>query len=250
MHTQRNSRSLRRYSKNMRSVFIAAISAALRNKGPKPPLRRAVLMLGLLLIVSGCVMAVWSRREAPAAAQSRGDTRDVQTGGKTSEGDKTHRADAARAMFGFNGAGVRIGALSDGVSNLATSQALGDLAPGVVVLPGQNGLGDEGTAMLEIIHDLAPGAQLYFASAFGGVASFAKNIRDLRAAGCDIIVDDVLYYVERLRPSLRTRRSPSDSAIGRCREKSYQSTLALCCPSSRSHPRPSERLRPFQRRAS
>lgn len=121
---------------------------------------------------------------------------DIQTGGKTSEGDKTHRADAARAMFGFNGAGVRIGVLSDGVDNLAASQAFGDLPQNVIVLPGQNGSGDEGTAMMEIIHDLAPGAQLYFASAFGGVASFAKNIRDLRAAGCDIIVDDVGYFVE------------------------------------------------------
>jgi len=50
--------------------------------------------------------------------------------------------------------------------------------------------------MLEILHDLAPGAELYFATAFGGVARFADNIRRLRAAGCDIIVDDVLYFVE------------------------------------------------------
>jgi hypothetical protein len=64
------------------------------------------------------------------------------------------------------------------------------------VLPGQAGSGGEGTAMLEIIHDLAPGAQLYFASAFGSISSFAQNIRDLRSAGCDIIVDDVFYYVE------------------------------------------------------
>ena len=55
---------------------------------------------------------------------------------------------------------------------------------------------DEGTAMLEIIHDLAPGAELYFASGLVSITSFADNIRALRAAGCDIIVDDLFYYVE------------------------------------------------------
>src|SRR6185503_10555239 len=84
---------------------------------------------------------------------------------------------------------------SDGVSSLADSQATGDLGP-VTVLPGQGGSGDEGTAMLEIIHDLAPGAQLYFATAINGLPQFAQNIRDLRTAGCDIILDDVGYFVE------------------------------------------------------
>ena len=50
--------------------------------------------------------------------------------------------------------------------------------------------------MLEIVHDLAPGAQLFFATALGSITSFAQNIRDLRAAGCDIIIDDVFYFVE------------------------------------------------------
>lgn len=118
-------------------------------------------------------------------------------GGKTSEGDVTHRAAAARAIFGANGAGVRIGVLSDGVVSLAASQAFGDLPSNVVVLPAPGpALGDEGTAMLEIINDLAPGAQLYYATAQGNAASFAQAIRDLRAAGCDIIVDDIGYDIE------------------------------------------------------
>jgi hypothetical protein len=50
--------------------------------------------------------------------------------------------------------------------------------------------------MLEIVHDLAPGAQLYFATANTSITSFAQNIRDLRTAGCDIIIDDVFYFVE------------------------------------------------------
>ena len=116
-------------------------------------------------------------------------------GSRSTEGDVTHRASAARGTFNVDGTGIKIGVLSDGVTNLAASQALGDLGP-VTILPGQAGAGDEGTAMLEIVHDVAPGAQLFFATAFGGITSFAQNIRALRAAGCDIIVDDVFYFVE------------------------------------------------------
>ena len=50
--------------------------------------------------------------------------------------------------------------------------------------------------MLEIVADLAPKSQLFYATAFGGPASFAQNIIDLRVAGCDVIVDDVGYADE------------------------------------------------------
>ena len=93
------------------------------------------------------------------------------------------------------GSGIKIGVLSDGVDSLAARQAAGDLG-GVTVLLGQAGTGDEGTAMLEIVHDLAPGAALYFATANNGEAAFASNIQDLRAAGCDVIIDDFTYIAE------------------------------------------------------
>ena len=124
------------------------------------------------------------------------DTPILSSGSIQSEGDTTHQADIERGMIGSNGANIKIGVLSDGVSSMADSQASGDLPVNVIVLPGQVGDGDEGTAMLEIVHDVAPGAQLYFASAFNGLASFAQNINDLRAAGCDIIIDDVYYTNE------------------------------------------------------
>ncbi|WIM93148.1 S8 family serine peptidase [Actinoplanes oblitus] len=114
-----------------------------------------------------------------------------------SEGDRTHAADTARKKYKVTGTGVKVCALSDGVNSLTASQAGGELPPDVDVLPGQEGDGDEGTAMLEIIHDLVPNAQLGFATAFNGEASFAENIRALRfTAHCDIIVDDVVYYHE------------------------------------------------------
>ena len=114
----------------------------------------------------------------------------------TSEGDTTHRAAAARAFFGFDGTGVKACVMSNGVDSLAVARASGDLPPFVDVLPGQGGSGDEGTAMLEIIHDLAPGATLGFATSNLGPASFAQNIIDLKNAGCHVIVDDVLYFYE------------------------------------------------------
>ncbi|HEV8347729.1 MAG TPA: S8 family serine peptidase, partial [Vicinamibacterales bacterium] len=121
-------------------------------------------------------------------------------GSRSSEGDVTHLAFAARGAFHIDGTGIKIGVLSNGVRNLATSQAARDLGPVTVIGPAAPCLAtapcDEGTAMLEIIHDIAPGAELFFASAFVSITSFADNIRALRAAGCDIIVDDVSYFVE------------------------------------------------------
>jgi|GEM_PF-1656499 len=55
---------------------------------------------------------------------------------------------------------------------------------------------DEGRAMLEIVHDVAPGSSLLFATAFLGQPSFAANIIALQAAGSRVIVDDVFYFEE------------------------------------------------------
>jgi len=113
-----------------------------------------------------------------------------------SEGDKTHGADETRGFFGVTGSGVKVCVLSDGVDSLAALQASGDLPPVVDVLPGQAGSGDEGSAMLEIVHDLAPGADLGFATVNPDETTFATNILDLATAGCKVIVDDVIYLDE------------------------------------------------------
>jgi len=120
----------------------------------------------------------------------------TSTGSVDGEGDTCHGAISARSTFAVDGTGAKIAALSDSVDFLTNSQALGDLGP-VNVLPGQAGSGaGEGTAMLEIIHDLAPGATLYFATAFSGPAGFAANIDALVASNCNVIVDDVTYFNE------------------------------------------------------
>jgi len=118
-------------------------------------------------------------------------------GGNVTEGDVAHRADVARTNFGVDGTGIKVGVMSDSVDSL--NDLLGvDLPASVTVLPDQSGNPgtSEGTALLEIVHDLAPGAELFFATAKGGEAQFAQNILDLAAAGCQVIVDDALYFSE------------------------------------------------------
>ncbi|HUK08248.1 MAG TPA: S8 family serine peptidase [Stellaceae bacterium] len=110
-------------------------------------------------------------------------------------------AAAAEAQFGVTGAGVKIGILSDSFNALggaAQDEADGALpASGVTVLAeGPAGSTDEGRAMAEIVHSIAPGAQLLFATADGGEQAFANNITALVNAGAKIIVDDFTYFAE------------------------------------------------------
>ena len=114
----------------------------------------------------------------------------------TTEGDAAHRADSARSTHKVDGTGIGIGVISDGVRSLADRQASGDVPARVTVLPGEEGEGDEGTALLEIVHDLAPGAELYFATGYGGEARMAENIEALCEAGANVIVDDIGYSEE------------------------------------------------------
>jgi hypothetical protein len=134
------------------------------------------------------------RADVGAALQAVQPALPVTAAVLSSEGDHAHGADTVRNL-GIAGAGVKVGVLSSGVDSLATQQAAGAL-PAVTVLSGQGGSGDEGTAMLEIVHTLAPGAQLYFATADGGDAQMASNITALHTAGCAVIIDDATYFDE------------------------------------------------------
>ncbi|MEZ6016094.1 MAG: S8 family serine peptidase [Planctomycetota bacterium] len=136
-------------------------------------------------------------RRADVARIRKGHQPTRHTGSVTSEGDVAHNAAASRTTFSVDGTGVKVGVISDSADGSANSISLGDLPPTFTVLPGLFGSGSgEGTAMSEIVHDLAPGAELFFASAEGGKAAFATSILQLRAAGCDIIVDDISYRNE------------------------------------------------------
>jgi hypothetical protein len=116
--------------------------------------------------------------------------------GPDSDGDVAHAAGATRTALGIDGTGVKVGVLADGVDSLGAEQTAGNLPGGVTVLSGQAGSGDEGTAMLEVVYTLAPGAQLFFATGDASQAAMAANVTALQAAGCQVIVDDVTWEDE------------------------------------------------------
>ena len=138
----------------------------------------------------------------------------------TSQGDAAMLTDVARTTFGVDGTGVTVGTLSDSFDcqdGAAGNVASEDLPPGIAVLSDQGFFdcvfvsgSDEGRGMMQLIHDVAPGASQAFHTAFNGQADFAQGIEEL--AGCppnssigctpvsgvasEIIVDDVFYFAE------------------------------------------------------
>ncbi len=133
----------------------------------------------------------------------------TNAGSVTSQGDAAQLSDIARSVHGVSGAGVKVGVLSDSYNHqggAAADVASGDLPiDGVQVLDDSANCGDiispqpctdEGRAMLQIVNDVAPGADLAFHTAFNGFAGFANGIVDLADAGARVIVDDVIYLGE------------------------------------------------------
>jgi hypothetical protein len=143
------------------------------------------------------------------------DTTTIENvGAVTSQGVKAMKADEARKTFGVDGSGIKIGVISDSYDRDLTAStrasdgvASGDL-PGVGNPNGyttpvkvlddsadnsSSGLIDEGRGMMEIVHDVAPGAELLFHTGFKNPEDFAQGINELTAAGADIIVDDIFY---------------------------------------------------------
>ncbi len=143
----------------------------------------------------------------------------VHSGKVTSGGVRAMYTQDALKRYGVDGTGVKIGIISNSYDIIKTFDPTNTADQGVKdgELPGpDNPFGytkpvqvlsefnidnlfifafDEGRAMAEIVHDVAPGAEIYFYSAFNGYFDFADGIRALAANGCNIIVDDIGYFV-------------------------------------------------------
>ena len=118
-----------------------------------------------------------------------------EIGTYTSAGDNILNAATVRSTYNIDGSNIKVGILSDGVDHYTNAISAGDLPSGFQVVSNSVS-GDEGTAMAEIVHDVAPGASLAFADYGSSESSFASHITSLRNAGCDVIVDDVVYFSE------------------------------------------------------
>src|SRR6202453_70015 len=166
----------------------------------------------------------------------------TRTGAVTSQGDYVQHSAALRSSNSLTGAGVTVGVLSDSfdgyavyaannvpasgaagyasngfLATAATDVSTGDLPSTVNVLeeaeagnggcmnygaPSQLPFTDEGRAMLQIVHDVAPGASLAFYTGENSEADFANGIGTLAAAvsaggaSAKVIADDIGYFDE------------------------------------------------------
>eukprot|EP00898_Chlorokybus_atmophyticus_P002037 jgi/Chlat1/2834/Chrsp187S02974 len=121
------------------------------------------------------------------------------TGSKTTQGDIAERSNVLRSNHpGIIGSGIKVGVIGDSYNakgGASANVASGDLPSNVNVVADDASGQDEGRAMLQIVYDVAPGATLYFHTASGGVAPMANAITTLANLGCQVIIDDTLYYL-------------------------------------------------------
>jgi hypothetical protein len=134
-----------------------------------------------------------------------------------SQGDSTMRSYLVRKGYGLDGAGIKIGVISDSyntitdpsktysdpcaninqtsliVNTAAVDIINGDLPNVTVIQDFPFKRTDEGRAMMQIVHDVAPGAQKYFKTGFFTAGYLAKTIEDLAALGIKVSTDDVTY---------------------------------------------------------
>jgi hypothetical protein len=184
---------------------------------------------------------------APTAAVASNGL--CEGGSVISQGVAQLNVTGARAAFGARGAGETIGVLSNSFDSATVtpegkpiptkahddevtndlpgpaSTCSGQEVPVNVIAEDPTGkpaseYSDEGRAMLQAIHDLAPHARLAFATGEPAELTYAQNIEKLAApvsqggAGADVIVDDLAFITE---PDFQ--EGPVAEAIRRVTEK-------------------------------
>jgi len=122
-------------------------------------------------------------------------------------------ADKFLAQTATNGTGVLVGVQSTGVSSLSVIQGRYEL-PGNVELFNPSGqssppVGDEGTALMEEVHAVAPGAGLAFCGP-NTFVEYTSCLAQLIAAGATVLVDDIIFPGE----DVMSTNSTNAQAIG------------------------------------
>jgi hypothetical protein len=158
----------------------------------------------------------------------------ASAGPVATQGDYAQGSAAIRAAYpAITGTGVTVGILSDSfncyavygnpanhvpvsgyqgyafngfTADYASDQSSGALPAGVNVLkeadcldygaPNRAPFSDEGRAILQIVHAVAPGADLMFYTAENSEADFASAVLALASSGAKVIADDVGYFDE------------------------------------------------------
>jgi len=187
---------------------LASLRTQLVAKGLKDATRHSTAISG-----RAPVAALRDMAATPGLKFLRPTLAMAHAGTVTSQGDRSLRANLARREAGVNGRGIKIGALSDSFDcapgafepGAPFTRAADDIAsndlPRVHVLkdlsvePSEE-CSDEGRAMLQLIHDVAPASPKAFYTAFVSQEDFAAGIRALADAGSEVIVDDVIYFAE------------------------------------------------------
>ncbi len=171
---------------------------------------RSALTLAALMAIAVVLAALVSLQPAeadgaPGGSEEGGSEEGAQAllsaGAVLTEGDVALNADAARERFGVDGSGVRVAVISRGIRGLSEAVEAGE-APKLAEIrtfPESSGeqwlrrinADDEGTALIEIVHDLAPGASI----SFGSVESDRDHVEAINyfAARVDLIVDNVSF---------------------------------------------------------
>lgn len=166
-------------------------------------------------------------KNVSSISSSKAMTKAFSNGGiAQNSADAAMFSDLVKKRYNVDGSGITIGVMSDSydcvkeipkttttettvtttteianVTTAANDVATGDLPNNVQVLReypfcSDGTAHDEGRAMMQLIHDIAPKAKLLFYTAWESEAAMAKGILELKKAGAKIIVDDIGYHAE------------------------------------------------------
>ena len=129
-------------------------------------------------------------------------------------GDTAIGSQLVRNGYNLQGLGVKVGVISDSYNSQVTptsNPAELDISTGEIPGVGNTinstpvqvvqefpygARSDEGRAMLQIVHDIAPKAELAFRTGFISPGDFAVAIKQMQEIGCQVIVDDITYINE------------------------------------------------------